>query len=45
LIKKEVVGGGKLSSGVMVETKDLGMLHYAVEDADILCDAAREQLL
>lgn len=36
LTKEELVGGGVLSTGVMVETRDLGMVHYAAEDADIV---------
>ena len=35
LTKEELVGGGNLSSGIMVETDELGFLHYAEEDADI----------
>jgi hypothetical protein len=35
----ELVGGGRLSSGIMVETKDLGMVHYASNDVDIFKDA------
>ena len=38
LTKEELVGGGKLSSGVMVESKELGMAHYAAEDVDIVKD-------
>ena len=40
LTKEELVGGGKLSSGVMIETKELGFLHYADEDVAILRDVA-----
>lgn len=36
LTKEELVGGGKLASGVMIETSELGFLHYAEEDEDIL---------
>jgi hypothetical protein len=36
LTKEELVGGGKLSSGIMVETKDLGMVHYPSEDDRIV---------
>lgn len=36
LTKDDLVGGGKLSSGVMIKTDELGFLHYAEEDEDIL---------
>ena len=36
LTKEDLVGGGKLSSGVMIKTNELGFLHYAEEDEDIL---------
>lgn len=36
LTNAELVGGGTLSSGVMIETKELGFLHYPEEDEDIL---------
>jgi hypothetical protein len=36
LTKEEMIGGGRLSSGVMIETRELGFLHYAEEDDDIL---------
>ena len=35
LIDEELVGGGDLSSGIMVETDELGFVHYSEEDADI----------
>jgi hypothetical protein len=40
LSKKELVGGGTLSSGIMVETKEIGMVHYATDDAAIVRDPA-----
>jgi len=40
LTKEELVGGGRLSSGVMVKTKDLGFLHYPSEDWTIVRDPA-----
>ncbi|WP_223619887.1 hypothetical protein [Lysobacter sp. ESA13C] len=36
LTKKEMVGGGYLSSGVLVKTAEMGMVHYAVPDATIV---------
>ncbi|MBI3898505.1 MAG: hypothetical protein HY308_09445 [Gammaproteobacteria bacterium] len=36
LTKEELVGGGTLSSGVMIETDELGFLHYPEDDDDIL---------
>jgi len=38
LTKEELVGGGKLSSGIMIETKELGFVHYSEEDEDIARD-------
>lgn len=35
LTKEELVGGGTLSSGVMIKTNELGFLHYPEEDDDI----------
>lgn len=32
----ELVGGGTLSSGVLIKTETLGLLHYPEEDEDIL---------
>ena len=45
LTQEALVGGGTLSRGVMVETQELGMLHYPVEDADILRAPADAKLL
>jgi hypothetical protein len=39
LSKEELVGGGKLSSGILVETKKLGFLQYAREDETIVKNA------
>lgn len=39
LTKEELVGGGALSSGIMVETRELGMIHYAEADIAILRDS------
>lgn len=36
LSKKELVGGGTLSTGIMVEAGELGMVHYATDDTDII---------
>ena len=36
LTKEKLVDGGTLSSGVMIKTDELGFLHYAEEDEDIL---------
>ncbi|MBI3563205.1 MAG: hypothetical protein HY080_15985 [Gammaproteobacteria bacterium] len=36
LTREELVGGGKLSSGVMIKTDELGFLYYAENDEDIL---------
>ena len=38
LTKEQLVGGGMLKSGVMVETKELGFLHYPEEDDDLVAD-------
>ena len=38
LTKEELLGGGTLSVGIMIQTKDLGMLHYADEDIEIVKD-------
>jgi hypothetical protein len=38
LSEEELVGGGTLASGIMVETKELGMVHYALEDDGIFRD-------
>ena len=38
LSQEELVGGGKLTSGVMVESKELGLIHYANEDSGIVRD-------
>ena len=35
LSNEELVGGGRLSKGVMIETKELGFLYYANEDEGI----------
>lgn len=35
LTDDELIGGGKLSSGIMVKTDELGFLHYPEEDDDI----------
>ncbi|BBS36308.1 hypothetical protein ACJ9N4_01680 [Enterobacter sp. LM3] len=35
LIKEELIGGGYFSSGIMVDTKDYGLIHYPDEDPDI----------
>lgn len=40
LNKEDLAGGGELSSGFMIETKELGFLHYADEDVAILRDGA-----
>lgn len=36
LSKVEVVGGASLSSGVLVETSEIGMVHYAEPDDEIV---------
>jgi hypothetical protein len=36
LTKDKLVSGDTLSSGVMIKTAELGFLHYAEEDDDIL---------
>ena len=36
LEKGQLADGGTLSSGVMIETKELGFLYYADEDQSIL---------
>lgn len=38
LTTKTLVGGGNLSSGIMVETNELGFLHYPVEDVEVCRD-------
>ena len=40
LTKEQLVGGGMFSSGIMVETKELGFLHYAEGDEDIALDGS-----
>lgn len=35
LIKDELVGGGYLSTGIMVETEKAGFIYYPDEDIDI----------
>lgn len=35
LTKEELIGGGTLSSGVMIKTNELGFLHYPEEDDSI----------
>ncbi|EEC0293615.1 hypothetical protein YV76_000945 [Salmonella enterica subsp. enterica] len=35
LIKDELVGGGYLSTGIMVETEEAGYIYYPNEDVDI----------
>lgn len=35
LTTDELVGGGTLSSGIMVKTDELGLVHYEEEDASI----------
>jgi len=32
----EMNGGGTLSSGVMIETREAGMIHYGFEDENIV---------
>lgn len=32
----EMLGGGTLSSGVMIETEEAGLVHYAYEDKGII---------
>jgi len=32
----EMLGGGTLSSGVMIETEEVGLVHYADEDKGII---------
>ena len=36
LTKEELVGGGRLSCGVMIKTDQLGFIHYAEEDENII---------
>lgn len=36
LTKKELVGGGRLESGVMIKTEKLGYVHYAEPDQQIV---------
>ncbi|NHL65002.1 hypothetical protein [Burkholderia ambifaria] len=38
LIDQELVGGGKMSEGILVETKALGFLYYSSEDDEIVKD-------
>ncbi|HDR9488136.1 TPA: hypothetical protein QDC20_006103 [Burkholderia aenigmatica] len=38
LIDRELVGGGKLSEGILVKTKALGFLYYSGVDDDIVKD-------
>lgn len=35
LTNDELIGGGKLSSGVMIKSDELGFLHYPEDDDDI----------
>lgn len=39
LTRDELVGGGKISSGVMVESKELGFVHYPHEDPNLVRDS------
>jgi hypothetical protein len=36
LTKEKMVGGNYLSSGILVETVDIGMIHYAEPDETII---------
>jgi hypothetical protein len=40
LTREKLVGFGSISSGVMVETREFGFLHYADEDEDIAPDTS-----
>lgn len=42
LTKEEMVGGGFLSSGVLIETAEIGIVHYALRDAEIALVARAE---
>jgi hypothetical protein len=44
LTQEELVGGGKLTSGVMVKSEELGLVHYAQEDASIVRDPTLRSL-
>jgi hypothetical protein len=37
LTKETLIGGGTLSKGVMVNTNELGFIHYPDEDDNIIC--------
>lgn len=39
---EEMLGGGHLSTGVMIETAEIGMVHYASPDADVVFLARAE---
>ncbi|ECC8925072.1 hypothetical protein DUQ00_23410 [Salmonella bongori] len=44
LIKDELVGGGYLSTGIMVETEEAGFIYYPDEDIDIkLISSSKEK--
>lgn len=32
----EMLGGGKLSSGVMIETEEAGLVHYEVQGSGVI---------
>lgn len=36
LMQETLVGGGTLSTGIMVETKEMGLVHYPSEDEGIV---------
>lgn len=42
LTKEEMLGGGFLSSGVLIKTDDLGIVHYAVPDDEVVFVARAE---
>lgn len=42
LSKEEMLGGGFLSSGVLIETDEIGIVHYAVPDEEIVLVARSE---
>jgi len=42
LTKEEMVGGGFLSSGVLIETAEIGIVHYALPDDEIALVARAE---
>ena len=44
LTKAELVGGGTLSSGIMVESKELGFIHYSQDDDDVVFISSSSQL-